>query len=150
MIASERVLFNASVILAGLKSPKGGSAKLLSFCKKGTLVGKISEIILEEILRNAPRIGFDEETIIQKISKIFPRITSPPGKALVDKYKTISLDLGDAHVLASAKEENADFLVTLDKKHLLVLKNKIKEFEIVSPGELIEILKKLAPGLDKS
>lgn len=31
-------------------------------------------------------------------------------------------------------------MVTLDKKNLLALKEKIKEVKIVSPGELIELI----------
>lgn len=141
MRASKKVLFNASVILAGLKSSKGGSAKVLSWCKKGKIEGSVSQIIVEEAIRNASRIESDEEKIIQNINNIFSKIAPPPSEVSVNKYKMISLSVGDAHVLASAKEEGADFLVTLDQKHLLVLKNKIKEFKIVSPGDLISILK---------
>ena len=35
----------------------------------------------------------------------------------------IVIDDGDAHVLASCEKEKVDFLVTLDKKHLLILKS---------------------------
>lgn len=133
------VLFNASVILAGLKSPSGGSAKLLRWNKERKINGLASEIIVDEALRNASRIKFSEEEVYSAINKTFRSICPPPQASLVSKFKAIVIDYGDAHVLASAKEENVDFLVTLDKKHLLVLKNKIKIFKIVSPGELIEM-----------
>jgi predicted nucleic acid-binding protein len=48
------------------------------------------------------------------------------------------IDHGDAHVLASCQEHKAEFLVTLDQKHLLILQDKIKAFKIVSPKHLIE------------
>lgn len=50
------------------------------------------------------------------------------------------INQGDSHVLASALELDVDYLVSLDKKHILALKGKIKKFAIVSPKELIEKL----------
>jgi len=61
-------------------------------------------------------------------------------KEKVEVFEQTVIDSSDAHVLASAKENKVEFLVTLDKKHLLILKDKIKQFRIVSPGQLIEIL----------
>lgn len=133
------VLFNASVVLAGLKSPFGGSAKLLSWCKNKKIQGLISEVILDEIVRNTSRIGLSRE-VIKDLGSLFD-IKIAPQKENVDFFRGIVSDFGDAHVLASCREENADFLVTLDKKHLLVLKNKVKAFKIISPGELIEMYK---------
>lgn len=129
------VLFNASVVLAGLKSPFGGSAKLLSWCKNRKIRGLISEIILDEIVRNTPKIGLSRK-VTADLGSLFD-IKIAPQKEEIEFFRGIVTDFGDAHVLASCKEENAEFLVTLDKKHLLVLKNKVKIFKIVSPGELI-------------
>lgn len=135
------VLFNASVILAGLKSPSGGSGKLLLWVKQGRIKGVISEIILDEVLRNAERVGFTRERVEKSTNDTFTQISPTPKEKIVEQFKEKVLDLGDAHVLASAKEKRVQFLVTLDKKHLLVLKDKIKIFKIVLPGQLIELLK---------
>ena len=51
-----KVLFNASVVLAGLRSPSGGSAKLLDYSEKREIDSCISEIIFDEIIRNAEKI----------------------------------------------------------------------------------------------
>lgn len=48
------------------------------------------------------------------------------------------IDEGDAHVLATCFENGISCLVTLDKKHLLVLKGKVKGLTILTPGELIK------------
>ena len=133
------VLFNASVVLAGLKSPFGGSAKLLSLCKNKKIQGLISEVILDEIVRNTPKIGLSREAV-KDLGSLFD-IKIAPQKQGVESFRGIVTDFGDAHVLASCQEGKAEFLVTLDKKHLLVLKNKVKIFKIVSPGELIEMYK---------
>lgn len=140
MAASIIVLFNASVVLAGLKSSTGGSAKLLSLSKKKAISGTISEIVFDEVVRNSPKIGLEKEQVKKMIKTIFPYIFSAPKKETVDLFRKTVIDDGDAHVLATCREIKAKFLVSLDKKHLLILQKKVKWVKIVSPGELIEIL----------
>ena len=53
------------------------------------------------------------------------------------KYQRIVIDPGDAHVLATYNQEQCDVLVTLDKKHLLVLQGKVKGMQILTPGEFL-------------
>ena len=131
------VFFNASVVLAGLKSPKGGSGKILSWAKKGKIKGVISEIILDEILRNALKIGFDKFVLEKRIKEIF-QVETAPKQEIVNHYGSIVIYFGDAHVLASSEQVRADYLVSLDQKHILILKDKIEVFKIVTPGELIK------------
>ena len=137
-----KVLFNASVVLAGLNSPHGGSAKVLGYVERGKIDGYISEIIFDEIIRHSNKIGFKKSEVAKKCTSIFFDILESPGKKTVDKYYKIVIDIGDCHVLASAEEVDADYLVSLDKRHILVLKNRIRKFQIVSPAELIEIFNK--------
>lgn len=125
------VFFNASVILAGLHSPIGGSAKLLTLLKQKQIVGVISEIICDETLRH---------TTSTHVFRLFPMILSAPTRDAVEKHSKMVIDPGDAHVLASAHESKADYLVTLDKKHLLVLQKTIKWVKIVSPKELLHFI----------
>lgn len=136
-----KVFFNASVILAGMKSPSGGSGKILQWGKLKKIKALVSEVIIDEVLRNANRIGLNQGQVSDTLKNIFPVVASAPGTALVKSFHKVSVDVGDSHVLASSKEQKTDFLVTLDKKHLLILKNKIKIFKIVSSGELIEIFR---------
>ena len=134
------VFFNASVIMCGIKSPEGGSGKILSWVENKKIKGVISEIIRQEIIKNAQKIGISDKILLKKTDKIFPIVIKEPGQKTVDKFSKLIIDLGDTHVLASAQETKADFLVSLDKKHILILKNKVKNFLITSPGELIEKL----------
>lgn len=135
-----RVFFNASVILAGLKSPAGGSGKVLSWSKGQKVDGIISEIVVDEAMRHADTIGMKSAQVRLMLKNIFSRIYPAPEKENVTKFNKIVIDPGDAHVLASCYEIKTDYLVTLDKKHLLILQKKIKWVKIVSPVELIEIL----------
>lgn len=132
-----KVLFNASVVLSGLNSPKGGSAKVLGYVKADKIHGVISEIILDEILRHSSKIGYTKEGLHEKCVGIFNKIERSPKPETVKKYKNIVIDEGDCHVLASAEEVGADYLVSLDKKHILILQNKFKNLKIVTPAELI-------------
>ena len=70
--------------------------------------------------------------------KLFPTILPPPRIAEILSYRKQIIDPGDAHVLASAHESKADYLVTLDKKHILILQKKIRWVSIVSPEQLLE------------
>ena len=133
------VFFNASVIIAGLRSPKGGSAKLLDFASQKKITAIVSNIIVNEALKHQVKTRLNESQIVDFMEKRF-HVVSEPSPELIDRYNSIVFDKGDIHVIASAMETTAHFLVTLDKKHLLAIKNKIKDFQIVTPGELIAIL----------
>lgn len=135
-----KVFFNASVILAGLKSPVGGSGKILSWSKNHKIDGVISEIVADETARHADKIGVKPAYIRLAMKTIFNLILEAPAEKNAAKFSKIVIDPGDAHVLASCHEAKPDFLVTLDKKHLLILQKRIKWIHIVSPGELIEKL----------
>jgi predicted nucleic acid-binding protein len=132
-----KILFNASVVLAGINSPKGGSAILLDLVKTKKINGIISEIILDEILRHSAKFDLAREEMTRFCLEIFPEVTSAPSEREVSKYYKTVIDEGDAHVLASCEKEKVGILVTLDKKHLLILKDKIKGLKIMSPGEFL-------------
>ena len=55
-----KVFFNASVILAGLRSPGGGSGKIIGWVKNGKIDGVISEVIVDEVIRRCSKIGSKE------------------------------------------------------------------------------------------
>lgn len=134
------VLFNASVILAGLKSPAGGSGVLLKRGKIGIINAFASEIILDEVARNISKIGTTKSTHKKSLKGVFIEISLAPESKRVNKYKGRMLDVGDAHLFATAVDLKVDYLVSLDKKHVLSLKKKFRKPKIVNPGEMIEIL----------
>lgn len=125
------ILFNASVIIAGTLSPSGASGNLITFVKDKKINGLVSETILAEVKRHVKN---------PEVKKIF-LVVAAPQKRTVRHYAHLVIDEGDAHVLAAAKEFQVDFLVSLDKKHILSLKKKIKDFQIVSPAELIHMIR---------
>lgn len=133
------VFFNASVVLSGINSSGGGSAKLLLWVKEQKIKGLISEIILGEVLRHASKFQLKKKSLEEKIKNISFEVVSAPSKVAIGNWIKVVLDPGDAHLFASAAKNKCDFLVSLDKKHVLSLKNKVDNLKIVSPAELIEL-----------
>lgn len=136
------VFFNASVILAGLASPRGGSAKLLRLVREQKIRGVISEVILDEVVRRSERVNIEKAIAADKIAAVFYQILPAPSIRLVSQFNQIVTDPGDAHVLASTFQAKATVLVTLDRKHLLSLAKSVRTFRILSPKQLIERLSK--------
>lgn len=141
------VFFNASVILAGLRSPSGGSGELLQLAEKKKILGVASEVILDEVLRNAVKVGLNQNQVISKCRLIFARILSTPTLREVEFFRKVVVDFGDSHVLASAKESQAKYLVSLDEKHLLILQKKTKWIRIVTPGEFLDLWRRKKSSL---
>ncbi len=130
------VFFNASVVLAALHSPKGGSAKLIRYCQQKRICGIISEVVLDEIRRNLAKISISTVKVKRAILS-FEHIEPAPTNLLVKKYQRLVIDPGDGHILASSDQAGAKYLVSLDKHHILALASKITKFKIVNPKQLI-------------
>ena len=88
-VSKKRIFFNASVILAGFKSPFGGSAKILSWCKSKKIEGLVSELVVDEVIRNAQKIGFDYNEISLLIENTFDSFETAPNAEIVKKHLLI-------------------------------------------------------------
>lgn len=132
-----RVLFNASVILAGVRSLSGASGTLLRMVEKEAVTGVVSELIFDEAARHADKIGMSRIQMEERVWQIFGDIGSAPTEESVTIQKKFVIDPGDAHILATYNQERCDVLVTLDKKHLLVLQGKVRGMQILSPGQFL-------------
>src|SRR3954454_17596767 len=115
-----RVVFDASVIIAAFLSPTGGSAYLLRFVRSGRIIGITSQTVIAEIL--APekpaklhRTREDIEEFISQ-SKLYVRQNVTE---LEIRHLHGQIDPTDAHLIAGAKLTICDYLVSLDKKHVL-------------------------------
>ncbi len=136
-----RVFFDASVIIAAMFSPTGGSALLLQLVRSGEIIGIASQTVLSEILTEEKFIKFKKAK--EEIEKFIAK-----SGLLVREYITLEqiaiykdeIDSEDAHLIAGAKLTKCEFLVSLDKKHLLrpEIQQKFLPLKIVSPKELLE------------
>ena len=138
-----RVFFDASVIIAALLSPNGGSSQLLKYVQLSKIAGITSQTVIEEILEEDKfkRIKKSKREIKQFVadSRLIVRKSITTGE--IEPYQGL-VDIEDAHLIAGANLTRCRHLVTLDKKHLLRpdIQKKFLPLKIVSPGQLLEEL----------
>jgi len=138
-----KVFFDASVIIAALLSPNGGSAQLFKYITLKKIIGITSQTVIEEILEEEKfiKISKSREEIEKFIAGSGLIVRKSVGETDIEKYR-YSIDIEDAHLVAGANLTKCDYLVSLDQKH--VLRQDIKEqflpLKIVSPGDLLEII----------
>ena len=136
-----RVYFDASIIIAALLSPTGGSALLFEYIKQGRIIGITSQTAINEILEeDKPKnIKMSKEEIEQFIAQSGLVIRESITVEEIAPYEDL-IDAEDAHLIAGANLTQSAYLVTLDKKHLLRIdiQKRFLPLKIVSPKELLE------------
>lgn len=137
-----RVLFNASVILSGLRSPQGGSGVLLASVAKRTIRGVVSETIVDEVLQNSHKAGYTKERAQETCDALFSPILPAPSVTKTRQYEHVLRDANDTHLFASYDQAGCNYLVSLDKPHILSLQGMLKGKIILAPAELLEALRK--------
>jgi putative PIN family toxin of toxin-antitoxin system len=140
-----RVFFDASVIIAALLSPSGGSALLLQFIKTGTIVGIISQTVIEEIVEEDKRnkLHKTKEEIEQFIAESGLVVSEAITLDEIKPYQNM-IDEEDAHLIAGATLTKCSYLVSFDKKHVLRedIKKRFLPLIIVNPKGILEELVK--------
>lgn len=138
-----RVFFDASVIIAALLSPTGGSSQLFQFIKSGKIVGITSQSVIEEVLEEGKpqKIKKSKEEIEQFIAISTLMVRKIITMEEIAPYENL-VDIEDAHLIAGANLTKCSHLVTLDKKHLLRsdIQKRFLPLAIISPGELLQKL----------
>lgn len=134
-----RVFFDASVLIAAILSPTGGSSLLISQVKSGKITGLTSQTAIDEVLEHTSKINKTKSDIENFISLsdlvVRERVTVEEIEPLKNQ-----IDIDDAHLVAGAQLTQCSHLVTLDKKHLLRkdIQEKFLPLKIVSPKEILE------------
>lgn len=138
-----KVFFDASVIIAAMLSSTGGSALLLDYIRVGKITGITSQTVIDEILEE------DKQKKIKKSKKEMEQFIAESG-LLVREQVTIDeivsyqgmVNIEDAHLIAGANLTQCEYLVSLDKKHLLneSVRQQFLPLKIVPPKELIIFL----------
>jgi putative PIN family toxin of toxin-antitoxin system len=138
-----RVFLDTSVLLSGLNSPFGASAFILSLFKLKELIIVISpEVILEAekvIETKFPLLKIPFLDFLSSRPTITKKLTA---KEIKSAYKIINSE--DAPILAGAIKGKVDFLITLDKNFLKLIKPFEKRigFKILTPKEFLEFLRR--------
>src|SRR3989338_2669212 len=133
-----RVFFDASVIIASLLSPSGGSSLLLQYVKIGQLVGIVSQTVITEVTdkKKSKKVKKTKKEIEEWVEDSGLIVRKAITVAEVKPHEDL-IDTDDAHLVAGARLTHCTHLVTLDKKHLLRvdIAKKFLPLRIVSPKE---------------
>lgn len=133
-----KVFLDSSVIIAGINSATGASSLILKLSKERKIIASVSEMVLQEVLRNIKK-KLPEEILIKFLKYLaesnFKRVELEEEFEIL-KYQNITAEK-DVHIIAAARKAKADYLITLDKKHLLKIKQKLP-FKVVTPGEFLK------------
>ena len=136
-----KVYLDASVIIAALLSPTGGSAKLLEFVKLGVVVGVVSQTVIDEVEEHSLKIKKSRKEIRKFIQENAILVRESIDELELEPFKNL-IEEEDIHVAVGARLTRCDYLVTLDKKHLLKgeVKEMLKPLKVVSPKEVLQDL----------
>ena len=136
-----KVFLDASCLMAALGSSKGGSHKLLEIIKESKHILYTSEIAIEETKRHVDRVGSTKGKLAIMIRRYKVEVLDAPDINEVENCYKLVTDKEDAYLIASSYICDCHYLVSLDKRHVLSLTNKVRRPKIVSPREMIEIIK---------
>jgi len=139
-----KVFLDANIWFSAAISIQGGSFLICRLAEAGLIQVFANNHVLEEAERNlllkSPNKLVDFFSLIRNTEpKLNP---ASPSSTLIEKLTGL-MPVKDMPVIAGALSAEADFLVSLDKKHILQpkLKNLDWPFRIVSTKEFLEIIR---------
>ena len=139
-----KLFFDSSVIISASLSSKGGSYKIINMCFQDDFyIQRFTPVLSRAVLFEVEINLFSRyyEALARFHDMIANNhwiISELPSKRNILKYSKI-INEEDAHILASAVENDCRYLLTLDKKHF---KNPSIEkaglpVKILTPGEFL-------------
>lgn len=134
-----KAVVDTSVFVAGYLSRTGNgySAQIVNRWRAGEFQLIMSRQLLEEIVGKFVEKGIEEGLILQFVEVVGRTALNIPGAHVV--YRLDDVDPDDNMLLAAAQESGADYLVSLDAKHLLPLKHH-RGTQIVEPELFLRAL----------
>lgn len=136
-----RVFIDASVLFSACYSETGASREIILKGVRGELELVISDYVKEEVERNLKEKAPKALPFLHQFLDAVPfKITKPTVKE-VEKAASF-VDLEDAPIVAAAKHVKSDYLVSLDRDHLVgIVDGRKSRVKIVLPGELLKDLR---------
>lgn len=142
MQKNHRIFLDTSVIIASVLSESGGARQLFRLGE----IGFFQLIVGPNVLREC------EEVVLCKVPASLPTLaylldlgqvetSSNPPSELVERAYAIVEYQPDALILAEAMHAEADWFITHDKAHFLMMNQDARlSFRIGTPGDLIQTL----------
>lgn len=139
-----RAFIDSSVFIAAVRSPSGGSGEVLRYAVAELFEAVISEDVVEEVERYFNRMVPPLVPAMNLVFHTVPfRFANPTVEDVIDA--AIYTAEKDKAIVAGANVGKVDYLVTLDKKHLLDKSAQIEpnvHFKIIRPEDLLAVLRR--------
>ena len=132
------VFFDSSCIVAASGSPTGGSAFVLSLCRRRLLRAAVSYPVLEEAERNITS-NFEPHILIayRHLVRTTPLAIVSSIEEAATSFWSSYVGEKDAHVTAAAERIGAVYLLTLDKRLAAGVRRCGRTLDALSPGDFI-------------
>ncbi|MCZ8274728.1 MAG: putative toxin-antitoxin system toxin component, PIN family [Microcystis sp. LE19-4.1E] len=136
---SPLVILDTSVFLSALlsKNPNSAPCQIIRYWREGRFKLVISPQLLEELVEKLLVKNIDRNDIKDILRAIF--YTAIKIQGIYQATLLDQVDPNDNMFLAAAYEIGADYLVSLDKKHILPLKH-YHHTQILSPNLFLQVL----------
>jgi len=136
-----KLFLDANVIYSASRSTNGASYTLCQLGEKFNLSLITSTLALVEAERNLAEK--EKSTVIERFYQLLKtiKIVTIESSRAKQYYKGL-IEEKDAPILYGALRSQADYLITLDKKHFFTEKLRKKKFPfiILTPGQFIKVL----------
>ena len=137
-----RVFIDTSVLFSASLSTTGASREIVRQGLRGTIQLVISKLVLTEATRNLAQKAPQAVPLFNQFLKTLPFEVVNPGKEEVQEAASYT-ELKDAPIIAAAKTAHVDFLVSLDRRHIIGIEavRKNSGLAIVLPDEFLSHLR---------
>ena len=135
------IFLDANIFIAAALSRTGGSFHIISEARAGVIAIYANNFVIAEVATVVRKKWPEKiESSYQLISSIPMSIEDNPSAMEVREMAKLIDDIKDAPILSGALKSNAEFLITLDRKHFLTekLKSANLPIKILTPKEFIE------------
>lgn len=140
-----KIIIDSSVWIAAIGSKKGyASEVVLKSYKNSQIEILISNKILDEVSRNLSKKLNFKTSLAWQAGKTIRNLCDFEVEIFQDEEKKITRIKyePDKHILALCRKTQANFLITFDRKHLLLLK-KFSHTKILEPKDFIKLIKNI-------
>lgn len=139
-----RVFLDSSVIVAGLGSKTGASSFIIRLCQSRKIIGYISDLVVREVIVNVKqKLGEDALSHFYSLLKDDAfEVVLLKKEEDITQYQEVT-NRKDVHIIAGAKRSSAEYLVSLDIRHIVTktVIDFMKPCRVVTPGDFLSILR---------
>ena len=139
----KKAVLDSSALVSAFFTPEGTPASLLAHARRGAFLLVSSVEILDEVTgvlmrpKHQARYSYTLEEVVRyrkRLASLSMLVTDLPN------LKAVPLDPKDDMIVATAVAAHADYLVTGDRRHLIVLEH-YEGIRILSPRAFFSALK---------